>query len=100
VERPVSENRLCFVRSAPLKEIAEMAREIGHVRPAFQSRRRWPMAKPDPDIPLEIQPMIDEFYQRFRYVRTIDYNIPLTPPLKPDDARWLREQAQTKRSRR
>jgi hypothetical protein len=26
-----------------------------------------PLAKPDSDIPLDLQPMIDEIYQRFRY---------------------------------
>jgi Protein of unknown function (DUF4058) len=31
-----------------------------------------PLAKPDSDIPLDLQPMIDEIYQRFLYPRRID----------------------------
>jgi Protein of unknown function (DUF4058) len=33
-----------------------------------------PLAKPDSDIPLDLQAMIDEIYQRFRYPRSIDYS--------------------------
>ena len=40
-----------------------------------------PLAKPDADILLELQPMIDEIYDRFRYVRSIDYGKSLTPAL-------------------
>src|SRR5437773_8050645 len=40
-----------------------------------------PLAKPDPDIPLDFQPMIDAIYQRSRYDQSIDYSKPLTPPL-------------------
>ncbi len=43
-----------------------------------------PLTKPDQDIHLDIQPMIGEIYQRFRYRRSIDYAKPLSPPL--DDA--------------
>ncbi len=38
-----------------------------------------PLAKPDDDIPLELQPMIDEIYRLFRYERSIDYSKPLNP---------------------
>jgi Protein of unknown function (DUF4058) len=48
-----------------------------------------PLAKPDADIPLEIQPMIGEIYRRFRYERSIDYSRALAPPLAPGDAAWL-----------
>ena len=54
--------------------------------------------KPDPDIPLDLQPMIDEIYQRFRYVRSINYRKPLTPPLDAADAGWLKQQLQARRS--
>jgi Protein of unknown function (DUF4058) len=54
-----------------------------------------PLAKPDPDIQLNLQPMIDTIYTRFRYHRRINYSRPLTPPLGPDETTWLSEQLQT-----
>ncbi|MGO9916349.1 MAG: DUF4058 family protein, partial [Isosphaeraceae bacterium] len=59
-----------------------------------------PLAKPDPDIPLDIQPMIDEIYQRFRYARSIDYSIPLAPPLDAAETAWLKQQLQARRRHR
>jgi Protein of unknown function (DUF4058) len=50
-----------------------------------------PLAKPDPDIPLELQPMIDAIYQRSRYERSIDYDKPLTPPLDAGETAWLKQ---------
>jgi hypothetical protein len=59
-----------------------------------------PLAKPDSDIPLDLQPMIDEIYQRFRYLRSIDYSKPLTPPLDAAETGWLKQQLQARRSQR
>jgi uncharacterized protein DUF4058 len=56
-----------------------------------------PLAKPDPDIPLALQPMIDAIYQRSRYERSIDYSKPLTPPLDPAETGWLKQQVQARR---
>jgi hypothetical protein len=50
------------------------------------------LAKPDPDIPLDLQPMIAATYQRSRYERSIDYTQPLRPPLVPQEAAWLEQQ--------
>ena len=50
-----------------------------------------PLAKPDPDISLELQPMVDAIYQRSRYERSIDYTKPLDPPLGPEETEWLRQ---------
>jgi hypothetical protein len=44
-----------------------------------------PLANPDPDIPINLQPMIDAIYQRSRYERSIDYSKPLLPPLGAAD---------------
>jgi hypothetical protein len=55
-----------------------------------------PLAKPDPDIPLDLQPMIDAIYQRSRYERSIDYSKPLTPPLNAGEAAWLKQQLQAR----
>jgi len=48
-----------------------------------------PLAKPDPDIPVGLQAMIDAIYQRFRYERSVDYSKPLLPPLGSKEAAWL-----------
>jgi hypothetical protein len=51
-----------------------------------------PLAKQDSDIPLELQPMIDEIYKRFRYPRSINYGKPLNPPLDAVETGWLKRQ--------
>ena len=58
-----------------------------------------PLAKPDPDIPLELQPLIDGIYQRFRYERSIDYSRPLTPPLTAHDTAWLEQRLRARRKK-
>jgi hypothetical protein len=57
-----------------------------------------PLAKPDPDILLNLQPMIDSIYHRSRYERSIDYSKPLSPPLDDAGTAWLEKQLQAKRS--
>ncbi len=51
-----------------------------------------PLLKPDPDLRLELQPLIEAIYLRSRYARSIDYTKPLTPPLTRDEATWLEQQ--------
>jgi hypothetical protein len=53
-----------------------------------------PLAKPDPDIPLNLQPMLAAIYQRSRYERSIDYSKALSPPLSSEEAVWLQQQLQ------
>ncbi|HEV3258390.1 MAG TPA: DUF4058 family protein [Gemmataceae bacterium] len=55
-----------------------------------------PLAKPDPDVALSLQPLIEAIYQRFRYERSIDYTTPLTTPLGPEEAAWLEQQLRTR----
>jgi hypothetical protein len=43
-----------------------------------------PLSKPDPDIRLALQPMVEAIYERGRYHEDIDYSQPLTPPLTPE----------------
>jgi hypothetical protein len=50
-----------------------------------------PLARPDPDITLDLQPFIETIYARSRYERDIDYRRPLQPPLSPAEASWLEE---------
>ena len=53
-----------------------------------------PLLKPDPDVPLELQPMIDAIYARAFYHRSIDYAKPLTPPMDAEETAWLAQQRQ------
>ena len=55
-----------------------------------------PLAKPDPDIRLNLQPLIESIYSRCRYERTIDYSQPLKPPLSAEDAAWYKRQLQAR----
>jgi hypothetical protein len=48
------------------------------------------LAKPDADLPLSLQPLIDSIYRRFRYEQSIRYAAELIPPLDPEDAVWCR----------
>jgi hypothetical protein len=47
-----------------------------------------PLASPDPDLNLELQPLVDSIYRRFRYERRIDYSCRLSPSLSRKDAAW------------
>jgi hypothetical protein len=48
-----------------------------------------PLSYPDPDIRIDLQPLIAGIYARSRYHRDIDYGNPLDPPLAEADAAWL-----------
>jgi hypothetical protein len=50
-----------------------------------------PLDDPDPDIELDLQPMVEAIYARSRYDTSIDYTKPLVPPLTPPQAAWLEE---------
>ena len=50
-----------------------------------------PLAAPDPDITLALQPLVDAVYTRSHYDRDIDYRRQLYPPLGPSDGAWLEE---------
>jgi hypothetical protein len=50
-----------------------------------------PLARPDPDLTLELQPMIEAVYESSRYAGSIDYSKPLSPPLGAEEAAWLKE---------
>jgi hypothetical protein len=52
-----------------------------------------PLSRPDPDITLALQPLIETICRRGRY-EEIDYGQALTPPLGPEEAAWLRERLQ------
>jgi hypothetical protein len=50
-----------------------------------------PLAPPDADISLDIQPFVEAVYARSRYERDIDYRQLLNPPLSLAEAAWLEE---------
>jgi hypothetical protein len=50
-----------------------------------------PLAKPDPDITLALQPLVEAVYARSRYGEDINYSRPLTPPPTPELAERLAE---------
>jgi hypothetical protein len=50
-----------------------------------------PLAKPDPDLLLDLQPLITAIYQRSKYERSIDYTKPLVPPLAQEVAAWMKQ---------
>ncbi len=56
-----------------------------------------PLSKPDPDISLNLQSMIDSIYARSRYERSIDYRKPVTHPFDPAGSRWLEQRSQAGR---
>lgn len=57
-----------------------------------------PLAKPDPDILLDLQPMVAAIYSRYRYHRSIDYSRALTPPFSPEETAWLEERLRERAS--
>jgi hypothetical protein len=42
-----------------------------------------PLAPPDPDLSLALQPLVQSVYARSRYDRDIDYGRQLDPPVRP-----------------
>jgi hypothetical protein len=50
-----------------------------------------PLAAPDPDVRLDLQPILDSLYSRLRYGETIDYDRPLTPPPTDAEVAWLKQ---------
>jgi hypothetical protein len=48
---------------------------------------------PDPDVPLDLNRIVQQVYHNARYERRIDYRTDPPPPaLSPEDAAWLDEQ--------
>jgi hypothetical protein len=84
--------------ASPYTLLVARAKKFGYCRvwPAHFRRRLppipVPLAPPDPDLRLDLQPMIEAIYQRSRYARSIDYSRPLTPPLSREESAWLERQ--------
>ncbi len=54
---------------------------------------RVPLLAPDPDIPLNLASVYATSFARCRYVRSIDYQSPLSIGLAPDDRAWAEDRA-------
>jgi hypothetical protein len=50
-----------------------------------------PLLDPQPDLHLDLQPLLDDIYTLGRYGEMLDYERPLQPPLPATQAAWLRE---------
>jgi len=50
-----------------------------------------PLAKGEPDVPIDLQAVFDTVYDRARYQLSVDYRQALEPPLSKEDAQWLAE---------
>jgi hypothetical protein len=55
-----------------------------------------PLLKPDADLPLTLQPLIEGIYATSRYGQSIDYTRPLHPPLNPDEQTLLEQLLRTR----
>jgi len=58
-----------------------------------------PLKSPDPDLTLDLQPLLDGIYALGRYDERIDYARPLNPALSDVDAAWLPELQRKERGR-
>jgi hypothetical protein len=65
------------------------------VWPAYSTRSLpqvpVPLAQPDPDVMLDIQPMIEAIFARSRYDQDIDYRTRLHPPMSAAEMTWFEE---------
>jgi hypothetical protein len=59
-----------------------------------------PLAAPDPDLSLDLQPLLDGIYALGRYNERIDYARPLTPALSKSEAAWVRDLLKGRATRR
>ncbi len=50
-----------------------------------------PLLKDDPDVTLDLQEIFNTVYDRAGYDYSLDYNREVEPPLKPEDAQWVKE---------
>lgn len=55
-----------------------------------------PLRAKDPQLKLELQPLLDQAYVNGRYHRRIDYRLPLAPPLGGEDAAFAATLIQAK----
>lgn len=52
------------------------------------------------DLTLELQPLVDAIYERNGYAEQIDYTRPLDPPLRPEEAAFLKNGGKPRKRKR
>jgi hypothetical protein len=52
---------------------------------------RIPLRRDDPQVDLQLQPLVEQAYANGRYARPLDYSKPPDPPLDTEDAAWAEE---------
>jgi hypothetical protein len=57
-----------------------------------------PLLSPDPDLSLDLQPLLDSIYSLGRYDEQVDYTRPLIPSLSDPDAAWMQELLKDRRT--
>jgi hypothetical protein len=57
-----------------------------------------PLAKPDPDLSLDLQPLIADIYDRSKYEDDIDYRRPPNPSLGDEEEEWLKARLRERRT--
>jgi len=82
---------------SPYTLLVSRASEAPYCRawPAHYQRRLppipVPLFSPDPDLTLDLQPLLENIYGLGRFDEQIDYTRPLTPALSEKDTVWVRE---------
>lgn len=56
-----------------------------------------PLKDDDPDVPLDLQLVFTRLYDRAVYQYSLDYDLPVNPPLRDADAQWVLQVLETKR---
>ncbi|MDW8069618.1 MAG: DUF4058 family protein [Anaerolineae bacterium] len=52
-------------------------------------RMRIPLKEPDPDMVLDMQAVLDRYYENGGYADLIHYRCPPSAPLSPEEAAWM-----------
>ena len=77
--------QICVYRAVTALPCYEIYRVPLHERLPIIS---LPLCSTDPDIPLDLQGVIDQCYRNGGYEEDIDYSVEPDPPLGVEDARW------------
>ncbi len=77
--------------------------QLGEIYPVPLEQRlpsiRIPLRARDDDVRLDLQAVLDQAYRNGRYALTLDYKLPLEPPLPSKEARWARQMIKAARGR-
>ena len=60
-------------------------------------RLRVPLARPDPDVTVDLQKLVTAVFERSRYDQEIDYRRAIRPVLREEEQRWLRQRVRRRR---